>query len=231
MRLSKFTPCTAPSTADVLPSQPGIYTITQSDNQAAVEAFIQERFYEQYQARVNSIANHLMALTDRQQQLVAAFGYQDAASQALFLEQYLPQAVELVLADKGCGSVQREQILEVGNLAAISSGSTRRLILTLITHFYQQGYRWLVMTATPQVLNSFQRLGIDLDLLPLTAADPQRLTQKNDDWGRYYDEKPYVYAGSFERALTRMRQNPLFASMIDRAEVPATDQHLYLSVP
>ena len=209
--------------------QPQLYQIDQAHNRRVVEDFIRACFYRQHGAQVSAFAPHLLALTDRQQQLVAALGYQNADMGPLFLEQYFDAPIELELQRRGIVGANREQIIEMGNLAAMSSGSTRRLILTLINHFYRQGYRWLVVTITPQVLNAFGKLGIDLDLQPLTEAQPERLHNSSDQWGNYYRNRPVVYAGCFESAMQRLQKIPFLASLIKTSVAPRSDKHVVLA--
>jgi Thermostable hemolysin len=209
-------------------SQPQLYQIDQTHNRQTVEDFIRECFYQQHGAQIYAFAPHLLALTDRQQQVVAALGYQSAQMGPLFLEQYLDSPIEIELRRRGIVDVSREQILEVGNLASMSSGSTRRLILNLISHFYHQGYRWLVVTITSEVFNSFSKLGIHLDLQPLVKAKHERLNNNSAHWGSYYTKRPVVYAGCFESAMQRLQKIPLLASLIDGSVIPSSDENVML---
>lgn len=209
--------------------QGGIYHIQAPDNINAAQRFIQACFYQQHKAHIDTFAEHLLALVDQNQQLLAAFGYQSAANRYLFLEQYLDTPIEAVLSAHGCGYVQRNQIVEGGNLASISSGSTRRLIVSLIRYFHTQGFRWLVMTITPKVLNSFQKLGVDLDLIPLTSANPERIHGATEKWGHYYDDEPVVYAGNIASALDKLHAHPLISALIQQSEWPRDDDRMTLT--
>lgn len=189
------------------PSSGRILLVDNPLNRRLVQQFIRRCFDEDYGAAIQHYARHLIALIDAENQVRAAMGYQDAGEESLFLEQYLDHPIEQVLTEKTGAPVQREQILEVGNLASRSSGWTRQLILSLAGYFHRQGYRWLVLTATPRVLNSFHKLGVGLELIPLAPADPQRLAGDPADWGSYYDESPLVLAGRIDRGLKRLRRN------------------------
>ncbi|MEH6625825.1 MAG: thermostable hemolysin [Motiliproteus sp.] len=208
-----------------------IFLVTREDNRSLVEAFVQQRFHEDYQADIHSFAENMIVLANRHNQPNAVIGYQNAARGPLFLEQYLDNPIEVELQKLGCPGVQRQQILEVGNLASNNAGSTRRLILSLISYFYQQGYRWLVLTATPPVLNSFHKLGVGLELMPIAAASATRLHTQRDNWGSYYDNHPQVVAGQFGNGLELLNQNRVLASLIQRAPQPVPDQLIQFRAP
>lgn len=176
-------------------------------NRIRVSEFIERCFRQDYAAQIEVYAKHLIALIDDQNRVQAAVGYQAAASGPLFLEQYLNHPIEQRLSHASGSSVSREQIVEVGNLASRSSGWTRQIILSLAPFFYQQGFKWLVITVTPRVLNSFHKLGVGLELIPLSAADPCRLEQDPKRWGRYYQERPLVMAGHIGKGIARLRKN------------------------
>ena len=86
--------------------------------------------------------------------------------------------------------MDRNGIFELGNLAAIHPGATRRLIQKMAADLYAQGARWVVFTANNLVVNAFQRL--QLNPSALIEADPGLLPNKGENWGSYYDEKPQV---------------------------------------
>ncbi|MFT5722764.1 MAG: hypothetical protein ACI9W6_003100 [Motiliproteus sp.] len=192
-------------------------------NRLRVSEFIQRRFRQDYAAQVEVYAEHLIALIDAENRVQAAVGYQSAASGPLFLEQYLDQPIEQRLGDASGSRVSRAQIVEVGNLASRSSGWTRQIILALAPFYYSQGFEWLVMTLTPRVLNSFHKLGVGLDLIPLGVADPSRLDQDPARWGRYYQERPLVLAGHIGKGITRLRKNSALSPSLVAASQPLPD--------
>lgn len=189
------------------PDPAHLLQVASPSNRDRVRHFIQCCFAQEYAADIDVYSRHLLALIDDEQRVQAAVGYQSAAEGPLFLEQYLTQPVETCLALHTSRTVTREGILEVGNLASRSSGWTRYLILSLAGFLHEQGFEWLVITATPQVLNSFHKLGVGAALIPLTAADPARLQEDPQRWGRYYDEKPLVMAANIRLGQARLRRH------------------------
>ncbi|WP_207063366.1 thermostable hemolysin [Motiliproteus sp. SC1-56] len=208
------------ATASLQTDPPRLFRIATPHNRRRVRSFIQHCFAEEYAAAIDVYSRHLIALLDGQD-VQAAVGYQSAAEGPLFLEQYLEQPIEHYLARHAGGPVARERILEMGNLASHSSGWTRHLILHLAGFLHRQGFEWVVMTATPRVLNSFHKLGIGAALIPLTPADPARLKEGAGRWGRYYEEHPLVLAAHVRRGLAQLRRCqrgalPVFDAATDR---------------
>lgn len=175
----------------------------QDPERSEVEAFIRGVFARRHGARLRHFAPQLVSLRI-DGELVAAAGYRCAADGPLFLERYLDLPVEqgLCLAD---GAVPpRQQIVEVGHLAAGRAGEGRRLILQLGPHLAALGHRWVVGTLTDELRSLFTRLGIEAKALGI--ADPARLgdAQAVADWGRYYEHRPMVLAGHLPLALLRL---------------------------
>ena len=112
-------------------------------------------------------ARPCMATTARCRRASAACA---AQRRPLFLERYLDEPIELAVARRSGRPVPREEIVEVGNLAAFGSASARLLIVALTDLLVAQGFRWVVFTGTPALLNSFQRLALE----PLALARPTR---------------------------------------------------------
>jgi hypothetical protein len=160
------------------------------------EQFIGARFEQVYGARVSHFSPYLLGVRDALGRWRAAAGYAPAAGRRLFLEHYLEQPIERVLAPHGAA---RAAIVEVGHLAATSAGMGRALIPQLARHLHRLGYAWVVFTATRELRNAFARLG--LAPLELAPADRTRLPDGGARWGTYYDNDPIVVAGRIEHAL------------------------------
>ena len=156
----------------------------------AVEDFVRERFAAHYQARVRHFMPRLFALEAADGSLHGAVGCRSAAVQPLFLERYLDEPIEHVIAARSGEAVERADVVEVGNLAARGAGLSRLLIVALTRLLATEGVRWVGFTGTPALINSFRRLGIALHRL--APADPSRLGADRDEWGSYYDAGPQV---------------------------------------
>ncbi len=157
-----------------------------------IEAFIRERFAAIHAAWIDDFLPTLISTQTGRGQIHAAAGFQWATDSPLFLEAYLDIPIERRLRQLGQSAAQRGQIVEFGNLATSRPGAIRELILVLANYFGRRGMDWAVLTLTPTLINSFNRLGLVLH--PLASASPERLTSSRSNWGRYYDQNPQVVA-------------------------------------
>ena len=189
----------------------------------ALEDFIRQRFAEHYGARVRHFMPCLLGLHGDSGQVQGAVGLRSAQRRPLFLERYLDEPIEQAVARRGGCPVPREEIVEVGNLAAFGSASARLLIVALTDLLVAQGFRWVVFTGTQALLNSFQRLA--LEPLALGPADPARMGNELADWGSYYASRPQLMAGEILPGHQRLLQLGLYARLgyqplFDASEVP-----------
>lgn len=166
---------------------------------ARIQTFICQRYREQYQASLRSFMPRLLALTDRQGNLLGAVGLREATA-PLFLECYLDQPVEALIANEQQRAINRQSIIEVGQFAGINAGATREMIGLLTTHLYHQGYAWVVFTGTRALRNSFKRLGLNPRDLGPVHADRLPIDDPND-WGSYYQHQPRVQYGSIAKGF------------------------------
>lgn len=178
--------------------------------QSALEALIRERFACDHGARVSHFLTRLLGLWQGELPQ-AAVGAQCTDDTPLFLETYLDTSIERALSDSFGQPVDRSSIVEIGNLACSRPGLQRALILNLVEQLHEEGYAWLVFTATPAVRNGFRRLGLSAS--PLALADPARLSaQSREAWGNYYDLVPWVMGGSLALAYANLESQGLLPS-------------------
>ncbi len=169
-----------------------------------VEQFIHRCYALAYNADLKSFLPKIMSLRNEQGQISAALGYRKAGVDRLFLENYLKSSVESYLESISGSSVNREDIIEVGNLASASSGGNRLLITALSGLLQGKGARWVVFTATPALLNSFSRMG--LHPYALSLAGKESVGKEADDWGSYYEQAPVVVAGNVMQAYAALEK-------------------------
>jgi hypothetical protein len=169
-----------------------------------VEDFIRAVYARRYGATVPSFAPVLVALRDRTG-IVAAAGYRSAAAEPLFLERYLEEPLESLLASHPRAPAQRHHIVEVGHLSARKPGEGRRLILLLGPHLAEQGFQWVASTITEELRHLLDRLG--LAPMVLGAADPRALGEQASLWGSYYEHRPIVAGGYLPHALRHIRRH------------------------
>jgi hypothetical protein len=164
------------------------------------ESFIRDIFHRHYGALVSSIAPNLFVL-EKHNGIAATVGWRGADYDSLFLERYLDAPIEAALENLTGQRVERRHIVEAGNLASRHAGGSVQVIIQLARHLADQGYEWVVFTATRQLIGIFTKLG--LPLLALTKADPSRLGAEASEWGTYYKSDPVVVAGRIRLALER----------------------------
>lgn len=165
------------------------------------ERFIKRVFWQQHAARISVFAPRLLML-EQHGRIFATAGWRGADTEPLFLERYLDAPIESILRETTGHALERQRIVEVGNLASEKPGGSLHVILNLARHLDRSGYEWVVFTATQQLIGIFTKLG--LPLLALANADPERVGGNIDDWGRYYETRPVVVAGRIRLALERI---------------------------
>jgi len=171
---------------------------------AATTATIAMVYRRAYGARLTSFMPHLLKVAAPTGAFRSIVGIRSAAEQKLFLEVYLDEPIELVIANKVGDHAGRERIVEIGNLAESRPGDARLGIIASTMYLHTLGYRWVVFTAVPQLLNAFKRLGIEIQ--EIVAADPGRLSpDQRAVWGSYYDEHPMVCLGDIAAGFASLR--------------------------
>jgi hypothetical protein len=160
---------------------------------AELEQFVGDAFVRKHEARVTSFMPTLLSFRDQAGLLRGVVGLRGADDGQLYLEQYLDQTVDTALAVAMGRPVRRSQIVEVGNLASVNCRAAVRMVSLLPTHLLARDYRWIVFTATSAVREIL--LGFGAPLIELARADGARVARCDDQWGRYYETDPRVYAG------------------------------------
>lgn len=121
--------------------------------------------------------------------LGAVAGVTFAGNAHLLSEYYLSGSVESILAPRIGQRLQRSEIVEVGPLAARTSGDGARLCSLLPLLAWCNGAKVIVCTVTGRLSRLLTRL--DIDFVPLAAAEERALPRRlQGDWGTYYDAAP-----------------------------------------
>jgi hypothetical protein len=158
-----------------------------------VETFIYNVFKAAYGAEITLFMPNLVALRDKDNVLMGAFGVKPASNGPLFLEQYLDEPIEALVSKKLGKTISRQQITKIGNLAVANPRNAGVLIAHVIQHSLDMGIEWCVATAHHSLQNGVVKGG--RDVYPLFPADKARLTlEEQAKWGSYYDRMPQVVA-------------------------------------
>ena len=158
-----------------------------------LEAFVRAAFARSHAAEVHSFMPSLIGFRDREQRLRGVLGLRPAATGPLYLEQYLDLPVEAAVSAATGRTLQRADIVEVGNLAAANCRSAVRMVAQLPSWLLARDFSWIVFTATRTVRQIL--LGFGAPLVELARANGARVAGGLDSWGGYYDHDPRVFAG------------------------------------
>lgn len=178
---------------------------------AQVESTIAQRFADVYGADVTRFMPLQLCLR-LNDDIVATVGIRAASSSALFLEHYLDAPVEQVAsAALGC-SVERCDIVEIGNLVSTWRGSSQWLFIALTLLLCEQRQPWVTFTATQEVQKLLRRL--DIVPVALVQADADRLGIEKSSWGSYYSQKPLVMITHAPTAKQKLLAHPLLSQCV-----------------
>lgn len=172
-----------------------------SPGRHATEAYIAQRFAEQYGAQVRDFLPLLLSLSPSTKPAdtpCAALGLHPASVGTCFLEQYLSLPVEQILSAAFHCPVVRTRVIEIGNLVATRSGSSYFLFAAMTLLLHEAGFQWLIFTATGQVKKIIRKMGFNP--VEICEARPELLHRKDHQWGSYYDNQPKVMLGNLQNA-------------------------------
>jgi hypothetical protein len=181
-----------------------------SPKRSAHEAYIAQRFSQQYGATVRDFLPYFISLSNGQD-LCASVGLQAAAKRALFLEQYLNMPVQQAISSVFLCPIDRAKIIEIGNLVATRSGSSYFLFAAMTQVLHEAGFQWLIFTATHQVKKIINKMGFNP--IELCEADANKLSNKSN-WGSYYENNPSVLAGNLNSAYTLLMNTPTLLELL-----------------
>ncbi|MCO7573773.1 thermostable hemolysin [Pseudomonas chlororaphis] len=179
---------------------------------AGFETYVSQRFRQVHGADIRQFMPELFGFSDPEGALCAVAGVRLAKAGPLFLERYLDEPIEAMIdlaAQRPLeGPVERQGVVEVGNLAASDTGSARLSIIAITWLLAMGGLEWVAFTGNVGLVNSFHRLG--LRPLTLCAADPERLGEERHHWGSYYQSQPAVHVGSIRAGFIHLRNMGMF---------------------
>jgi hypothetical protein len=166
-------------------------------SRAELELYVRRAFEAKHGAVVRSFMPTLLAFRDRAGGLRGVTGVRGAHEDSLYLEQYLDRPVERALVAaaqaRGLPRPARADVAEVGNLAGANCRAAVRIVAHLPAWLMAQRYDWIVFTATSALRQILA--GFGAPLVELARADGAQLVGSRDEWGRYYETDPRVYAG------------------------------------
>ena len=181
-----------------------------------LEHYIADIFYANYGAR-NIEYQDLLCSLEQNSSLVAALGLSSASRRNLFCEQYLNAPLENYVEREFGQKVNRNSLMELGNLVASEPGQSVVLYLLVTAALQMAGVRYLVFSANRAVRSSIQRCGFDTHVL--CSADPGNLEGEQQNWGTYYDGDPKVILADIRQAADHGHKHKMIAELWLREEL------------
>jgi hypothetical protein len=185
----------------------------------AAESYIRARFQDSYAADVCVFHPYLLGVTRGDHSITSVIGLRPASCGQFFLESYLDESAEKLLTDATGETIQRKQVVEVGNLASTDAESFRFLMIGLITLLDRiPDTRWMVCTVGEKLIRLLRRTRFFP--IVINQASAERLSPEAGNWGSYYRHARSVVAGNVAYGMLELkRQNiwrPEFADRIER---------------
>lgn len=170
-----------------------------------LETFVHAAFVRAHGAHVRSFMPTLLGLRSHRG-LCGVVGFRLAHSEPLYLEHYLERPIQALIAEHSGKPAQRDEIVEVGNLAGASCRAACHLVAVLPQYLLARQQRWIVFTATSAVRTVLRRL--NAPVFELSPAHAHSVSGQPDHWGRYYESDPRVMVGylpdsKFMRGIAR----------------------------
>lgn len=190
---------------------------TASEQRQDLEACIATKFDQQYHAQINHFLPYLLSLSESND-LGAVVGMRLARESELFLERYIATRVEQAISQVFRTPIDRDQVVEIGNLASVVPGTAPILFAVLATVLHEAGYRWVVCTATPQVRAILNKMQFPWQ--SICTADPAVLGDQADDWGDYYASRPEVIVGDVRHAVESATSSRAITALIGSLAKP-----------
>ena len=183
------------------PSRQGLRTALvdlEHPARSRVERFISDRFLASHNSRISNLMSHHVVCRNDRGDILAAVGFRVADGNTLFLESYLEQPIEQVIAAQDASQPTRPTIAEVGNLASINHRATLLVFRQLFAELDQRQIDWVVCTACDALQKSMARQGLVFD--KVCTAHASCLGAQAAHWGSYFAAQPNVLVGDLNAA-------------------------------
>ncbi len=172
-----------------------------------VESFIQAGFKRAHDADIHSFMPTL--LYAKGGKLKSAMGIR-SASEATFVEHYLPHSLQETLAGQGiCTS--RSKVVEIGNLHSTSARFTQQLLLCVAVALSMCKKEFIIFTGIPKVTRIFEQFNIPLT--PICSANQSAVSDGPDTWGSYYEDAPQVLALNIKDTMAAIENSPKLSQL------------------
>ncbi len=182
-----------------------------SRDRQQLEAYISNKYESVHKAVLTEFLPLLLTM-ETEGEVDAVVGLSLGGRQAMFLEQYLDGPIEQKIAYFEKRPVDRNSIVEIGNLAIANRGTGLLMFIVVAMMMSEAGYNWMAFTATQQVSRLIHRLGFEPRIL--ADANSGSLVENAECWGSYYDQNPRVMIGSLNKATVLVDSNPFLSEVV-----------------
>lgn len=184
-----------------------------SASRPEVESYIAQHFNREYDAQICSFLPMLMTMQCRTN-FSSAVGMRLASQSPLFLEQYLDGSIENNIEQATQKSVNRNEIIEIGNLVATQRGASHLMLILIAATLVKTDIKWMAFTATGHVSKILRRL--NFKTITLCEADQTRLNQPDEQkqWGEYYSSNPQVLVGDLSQAFELLNKSRMMRYVV-----------------
>ena len=163
-----------------------------SPRRSVIEARVRSGFGTHFGACIEGFMPDL-ALYEHSGGTSGVIGFRSAARDALFLEQYLAEPIERVIAAVSGRAPERRDIVEVGQFVIDDRNAVPDFFRDLVPFLASRGFEWVCFTGTNRIRTILARVGFFG--MPVAAATADRVRHGRDRWGTYYDNEPIVIVG------------------------------------
>jgi len=185
----------------VTPSLFHVYCCNDSVSlQASSARFIRAQYWQSHQATLTTLMYQRFALLDYCDMPCAVVGVKRFEDHPALVERYLDKPIERLVSKELGRYTPRENLIEVGNLAADSLIQSVRLIIFLLHWLKAQGITYAVCTGTEAVRLALKRARVPFSVIG--EADPSRLGGERWLWGSYYENTPQVLLIDIDQGIS-----------------------------
>jgi hypothetical protein len=162
---------------------------------------IEETYQSAFSVRIETHYPRLVGVFNSEGALNAAAGWRSAHEDALFIEHYLDEPIELILARRLKKAIARREVAEIGSFATRGAGGAAQLCGALALRMHEEGVRYAVATATRRLRRAFHAFGFGAH--ELAPAHQARMPDCGRGWDGYFAHDPALVWGCVENGLVR----------------------------
>ncbi|HCF7765382.1 TPA: thermostable hemolysin, partial [Vibrio cholerae] len=107
---------------------------------------VDERYQQAFDAHLTTYMPAYLALLDKQV-MKSVCGYRIAEQEPLFLEQYLDEPADRLLAQRFACPIPRGKLIEFGHLASFGRGLSAFHFRLMAQQLVAMGFEWCIFTA------------------------------------------------------------------------------------